>query len=256
MSTVNTAGDPDSHLSRTELVVALDYPTVAFAEELMESLKGLPVIYKVGFELFMAAGPQWVKRQVDSGFRVFLDLKFHDIPNTVGSAVIQAGKMGVEFVTLHLSGGKRMLDEVDGKVQEAMVSGQLERRPKILGVTVLTSFHEEEWIANVSHMAKVSAVRSIADSALHFASLANDHPIVDGVVCSPQEVDAIRTKYPKLFLMVPGIRPKGFNVNDQSRVMTPAEARSLRASAVVVGRPITQAPEPRVVAEAILQELS
>jgi len=241
--------------SETQLVIAMDYPAAAFAQELMQDMKGLPVVYKVGLELFMSAGAEWVRRQTEQGHRIFLDLKFHDIPNTVGQAVVQAARMGVEMTTLHLSGGKRMLDEVELKIQEAMVSGQIEKRPKILGVTVLTSFHEEEWIANVSHMAKITAVRTIADTAMHFASLANDHPIVDGVVCSPQEIDSIRSKYPNLFLMVPGIRPKGFNLHDQSRVMTPAEASAARASAIVVGRPITQATEPRKVAESILEEM-
>lgn len=240
----------------TELVVALDFATAASAESLMKELEGLPIIYKVGLELFMNAGPTWVKNLCDQGIRVFLDLKFHDIPNTVGGAVLQGALLGVEFVTLHLSGGKRMLDEVDTRLKEAEISGVLKKRPRILGVSVLTSFKNEDWIANVSHVAKLGSIRSIEDSVMHFSNLAYDHPAVGGMVCSSHEVEAIRSKYPKLFLMVPGIRPKGVSVNDQSRVTTPAEAMAAGASAIVVGRPITQSENPRKMAEEIMKEIS
>jgi orotidine-5'-phosphate decarboxylase len=205
--------------------------------------------------LFLAAGPDWVRRQTSMGRRIFLDLKFHDIPNTVGQAVVQTARLGAEFTTVHLSGGKKMLDEIDVRLQEAVISGQIVTKPRVLGVTVLTSFHEEEWIANVSHMAKVTAVRNIEESVMHFAALAHDHPAVAGVVCSPKEMDSIRSKHPGMFTMVPGIRPKGSSLHDQSRVMTPAEASAARASAIVVGRPITQAADPRVAAEQILKEM-
>lgn len=240
----------------TELVVALDFSSVEPAEKLIASLDGLPVIYKVGLELFLSAGPVWVKSLCDRGIRVFLDLKFHDIPNTVGHAVTQAALMGVEFMTLHLSGGKRMLDEVDTQLREKELSGELKKRPKILGVSVLTSFKEEDWIANISHVAKLGSIRSIEDSVMHYSNLAYDHPAVYGMVCSSLEIESIRSKYPKLFLMAPGIRPKGASLNDQSRVMTPAEAMSAGASAIVVGRPITLAHDPKHVVELILKDIS
>lgn len=240
----------------TELVVALDYSETAPAEKLMDELKGLPIVYKVGLELFMSAGPAWVKSLCDQGTRIFLDLKFLDIPNTVGAAVLQGAQLGVEFMTLHLSGGRRMFDEVEIKLKESEISGVLKKRPKILGVSVLTSFKEEEWIANVSHVAKLGSIRSIEDSVMHYSNLAFDHPAIHGMVCSSHEVESIRGKYPKLFLMVPGIRPKGASLNDQSRVMTPAEAMSAGASMIVVGRPITQAKNPREAAEDILREIS
>jgi len=240
----------------TDLAVALDYSDVAKAEKLMDELKDLPLIYKVGLELFMSSGPAWVKGLCDQGFRVFLDLKFHDIPNTVGAAVLQGALLGVEFMTLHLCNGKRVLDEVEIRLKEAEVAGTLSKRPKILGVSVLTSFKEEDWIANVSHVAKLGSIRTIPDSVMHFSNLAHDHPAIGGMVCSSHEVEAIRGKYPKLFLMVPGIRPKGSSLNDQSRVMTPSEAMSAGASAIVVGRPITQASNPREVAEKILKDIS
>jgi orotidine-5'-phosphate decarboxylase len=240
----------------TELVIALDYAETEPAEKLMAELKGLPVVYKVGLELFMSAGPAWVKSLCDQGHRIFLDLKFLDIPNTVGKAVLQGAQLGVEFMTLHLSGGRRMFDEVDTRLKESEISGILKKRPKILGVSVLTSFKEEDWIANVSHVAKLGSIRPIEDAVMHYSNLAFDHPAIHGMVCSSHEVESIRGKYPKLFLMVPGIRPKGASLNDQGRVMTPAEAMSAGASMIVVGRPITQSQNPREAAEDILKEIS
>jgi orotidine-5'-phosphate decarboxylase len=240
----------------TELVVALDYSDQKKADSLMEQLEGLPIIYKIGLELFLSADSAWIQALCSSGTRVFLDLKFHDIPNTVASAMLKAANLGAEFVTIHLSGGRRMLDEIDIRLQEAILTGEVRVRPKILGVSVLTSFKEEEWIANVSHMAKVTSVRSIEDTAMHFANLVHEHPAVQGMVCSPQEVEKIRMKYPNLYLMVPGIRLEGGASHDQNRVMTPAEARSAGASAVVVGRPITQATDPRAIAQKILRDIT
>ena len=239
----------------TELVVALDYPNAEQAEALIAQLAGLPVTYKVGLELFLSAGPQWVKRMTARGYHVFLDLKFHDIPNTVAQAVIQANMMGVEFVTVHLAGGKRMLDEIEIAFREAELSGKIKTRVRVLGVSVLTSFKEEEWIANVSQVAKLTAVRTIEESVLRYAALANDHEGVGGLVCSPKEVVAIRARFPDLFLMIPGIRLAGGSQHDQNRVMTPAGAKLVGASAIVVGRPIIQAPNPREVAEEILKDI-
>lgn len=240
---------------RTELVVALDFSERSEAEQLIEKLEGLPVIYKVGLELFLATGAAWIQTLCSLGHRVFLDLKFHDIPNTVAQAVVQGARTGAEFITVHLSGGRRMLDEIDLKLAEALAAGTIDSRPNILGVSVLTSFHEERWIAHVSHMAKISGVRTISDSVQHFASLAHDHPAVQGMVCSPKEVELVRTKHPHLYLMVPGIRPDGSPAYDQSRIMTPKAAREAGASAVVVGRPITRAEDPRAMALAILGDL-
>ena len=240
----------------TELVVALDFNDQKKAHALIKSLGTLPVIYKIGLELYLSADSQWTQAVCASGRRVFLDLKFHDIPNTTAQAAVRAAKLGAEFVTVHLAGGRRMLDEIDVRLQEAIVSGEITKRPKVLGVSVLTSFKEEEWIANVSHMAKVTGVRTIEDTAMHFANLVHEHPGVQGMVCSPHEVAMIRAKYPQIFLMVPGIRPEGSATQDQSRVMTPGQARSAGASAIVVGRPITQAENPRQVVEEILKDLS
>ena len=240
----------------TDLVVALDYSDPKKAEALIRELQGLPVVFKVGLELYLSANSSWVRALSSSGARVFLDLKFHDIPNTVAQATVMAAKIGVEFLTVHLAGGKRMLDEIDLRLSEAQVSGEIPRRPKVLGVSVLTSFQEEEWVANVSHMAKVSGARTIEETVIHFADLAVQHPGVQGMVCSPKEVGPVRMKYPDLFLMVPGIRLEGSAMHDQKRVMTPSQAKKAGANAIVVGRPITEAPNPRKSAEIFLQELS
>ncbi len=231
----------------TELVVALDVPHYEKAEKVIQSLISFPVIYKVGYELFLNAGPDWVKKITDMGMRVFLDLKFNDIPNTVGKAVLQSSELGVEFVTVHLSGGKKMLDEI---------ALQNKNKTKVLGVSVLTSFHQEDWIANVSHIAKMDAIRPIEEAVIKYAALANSHEAVYGMVCSPQEISQVRVLHPRLYLMVPGIRMEGAAHHDQSRVLTPQEAIQAGASAIVMGRPILEAEDPHAVVESIFKELS
>ncbi len=236
-------------VSNTELIVALDFNNVEDAEKIISNLDGLPVVFKVGLELFTATGPALVKKLVSEGKRIFLDLKLHDIPNTVVKTLIEIDKMGVEFTTIHLSGGKKMLEEIHEKMPK-------NSRLKILGVSVLTSFQEEEWISNLSAIAKLGAGRSIHDSVMHYAILANDHPAVHGLVCSSHEVNEVKAKYPELEVVVPGIRPETFDVDDQARVMTPQEAAKAGATAIVVGRPITQSKNPRKIAEQILKDLS
>jgi orotidine-5'-phosphate decarboxylase len=233
----------------TDLVVALDFNQATEAEKLMSALQDLPLIYKVGLELFTVVGPEWVMKQTSSGKRIFLDLKLHDIPNTVMKTILQIEKMGVEFTTVHLSGGHKMLDTIADNLPPGS-------KLKVLGVSVLTSFEEEEWISNMSLIAKLGAARSIHDSVLHYAALASDHPAIAGMVCSPHEVSEIKNKHHGLFLMVPGIRPEGIEKNDQARVMTPEEANLAGASAIVVGRPITQSENPRKIAEQILHDLT
>ena len=236
-------------MANTELVVALDFETVNAAEEIIEVLSGLPVIYKVGLELFTAAGPAWIKQLTSTGHRIFLDLKLHDIPTTVSKTIQQILKMDVEFTTVHLIGGNKMLELISEVLPKDTML-------KILGVSVLTSFREEDWISNTSLVAKLGSSRSIHDSVLHFATVAHDHSSISGMVCSPLEVEEVRRKYPRLFLMVPGIRPLDMNQDDQARVMTPQEASRVGASAIVVGRPITQSENPRLVAQEILKDLS
>ncbi|MBC7692270.1 MAG: orotidine-5'-phosphate decarboxylase [Methylotenera sp.] len=233
---------------QTDLIVALDFPRADKALEIVEKFSDLPVIFKVGFELFMAAGPEFVRELVHRKCRVFLDLKFHDIPNTVAKAALQASLMHVEMFTVHLSGGSAMIKAAATALAEIPAL-----RPKMLGVSVLTSFDDVCW----SQVTKAITghASDVADSVAGLVEHATAWG-VDGVVCSALELGFIREQFPNLYTIVPGIRPEGFEASDQARVMTPAEAAALGASAIVVGRPITEASDPRKMAEDILKELS
>jgi orotidine-5'-phosphate decarboxylase len=231
----------------TELIVALDVPKVSAAMDLVTSLEGLPVIYKVGSELFLAGGPDLVRDLVHRKCRVFLDLKFYDIPNTVARAARQVALLHVEMFTLHLSGGSAMVKAV---AQE--LSSIPELKPKILGVSVLTSFDDVRWAevtkALTHHGVDVDvSVEGLVEHATAWGA--------DGVVCSAMELEMIRENYPGLYTVVPGIRPAGSAANDQARVMTPLEARRAGASAIVIGRPITESSQPRQTVESILVDL-
>lgn len=235
---------------RTDLIVALDYPREDHAWKLVTQLGAEPVIYKVGLELFSAAGPAFVRELVHQKKRVFLDLKFHDIPNTVAKAALQAALLHVDMFTLHLSGGSTMIHAVRDALSEVE-----SLKPKILGVSVLTSFDDLRW-AEVSraingHAAEIAdSVDGLVDG---FASAG-----IDGIVCSPWELESIRARHPGLYTVIPGIRPAGPKsaADDQRRTMTPAEAARVGASAIVVGRPITQAPDPAEAARQILRSLA
>lgn len=236
------------HHHPTDLIVALDYPRADRAMELVDSLQGLPVIFKVGFELFMAGGSDVVRELVHRKNRVFLDLKFHDIPNTVARAARQAALLHVDMFTLHLAGGSHMVRAVAQELSDIP-----ELRPRILGVSVLTSFDDVRW-AEVSKALTGHAV-DVSDSVNGLVEHAPSWG-VDGVVCSALELPSIRTAYPGLYTVVPGIRPEGAAANDQVRIMTPAQARQAGASAIVMGRPITEAQDPRAVVESVLRDLT
>lgn len=232
----------------TDLIVALDVPRVDRALELVDNLKGLPLIFKVGSELFLAGGPDIVRELVHRKNRVFLDLKFHDIPNTVARAARQAALLHVDMFTIHLSGGSGMVRAVAQEMSEISML-----RPKILGVTVLTSFDDVRWAevtkALNGHAATVDA--SVSGLTEHCVAWG-----CDGIVCSASELEDVRSRLPALYTVVPGIRPEGSSSNDQLRVMTPAQAHKLGAGAVVIGRPIIESADPRGMAEKILRELS
>ncbi len=232
----------------TDLIVALDYPRAEPAEALIRELEGQPVIYKVGSELFMAEGPAWVRELVHRKCRIFLDLKFHDIPNTVAKAAKQAALLHVEMFTLHLAGGSQMVRAV---AQELSDIPSL--RPKVLGVSVLTSFDDVRWAevtrALTGHA--VAPVESVEGLVAHATAWG-----VDGIVCSAHELPAVTATAPGLYKVVPGIRLAGGDAQDQARVMTPAQARQAGANAIVVGRPITQARDPRAAVKSILDELA
>lgn len=232
----------------TDLIVALDFPRSDRAMDLVEGLKGLPVIYKVGFELFMAGGPELVRELVHRKNRVFLDLKFHDIPNTVARAAKQAALLHVEMFTLHLAGGSAMVRAVANELAEIPLL-----KPRVLGVSVLTSFDDVRWAevtkAMTGHAVDTNdSVIGLVEPALSWG--------VDGIVCSALELPLIRERHPSVYTVVPGIRPEGAEAGDQARVVTPRQAREAGASAIVMGRPITEAPNPREVVENVLKDIT
>jgi orotidine-5'-phosphate decarboxylase len=186
---------------------------------------------KVGKELFGNAGPSLVETLVSHDFKVFLDLKFHDIPNTVARACQAVAKLGVWMINVHTQGGAAMLSAA----REAL--DQLQQPPLLVGVTMLTSFQD-------SDLPKVGLSGSVADNVVRLAQLAADSQL-DGVVCSSHEIELLRARHNNEFLLVtPGIRPAGAPLHDQKRVMTPPEAVKLGSSYLVIGRPITEASDP------------
>jgi orotidine-5'-phosphate decarboxylase len=234
--------------SSTDLIVALDFPRAERAMELIEELKGLPLTYKVGFELFMGGGPDLVRELVHRKNKVFLDLKFHDIPNTVSRAAKMAALLHVDMFTVHLAGGSQMIRAAREELEQFPAL-----KPKMLGVSVLTSFDDVRW-AEVTRSLTGHAV-DVDDSVYGIVEHAAGWGC-DGVVCSAFELEDIRARYPGLYTVVPGIRPEGMAANDQSRVMTPGQARAAGAHAIVMGRPITESKDPRKVVEAVMKELS
>jgi orotidine-5'-phosphate decarboxylase len=226
--------------ARDRLVVALDVATPADASALVDRLDGLVGMFKVGSQLFTATGPDFVRSLVGRGEKVFLDLKYHDIPNTVAGAVSAACQLGVSLVDVHALGGKAMM--------EAAVGAMPAMGTRLLAITVLTS-HDAASLAELGLAADAAAeVRRLALLA-HAAA-------VDGVVASPQEVPIVREACGNDFLVVtPGIRPAGARAGDQARAATPAAALKAGADLLVVGRPITEASDPAAAARAILREM-
>ncbi|MHB8172448.1 MAG: orotidine-5'-phosphate decarboxylase [Thermincolia bacterium] len=233
---------------KDRLILALDVDTMAQAEALVEKLHNLVGVFKIGMQLYNSEGPEVVRRIQAGGGKVFADLKFHDIPNTVA----QAGKVmtghGVFMYNVHTAGGKKMMAEAvaatEQKAAEAGIS-----KPLVIGVTVLTSIDQ----ATLNQ--EVGIQGSVEDQVVRWAKLAQEAGL-DGVVASPQEVRAIRQVCGNEFnLVIPGIRPVWAAANDQKRIMTPREAIAAGATYIVVGRPITHAPDPREAAEKIVAEI-
>lgn len=225
--------------AQDRLIVALDVPTARQARELAAQLGDAAGIYKVGLQLFTAEGPAVVRDLVSSGKQVFLDLKLHDIPNTVAHAVKSAKELGVSMLTVHASGGSSML-----KAATEAAEGDL----LLLAVTVLTSMDESE-------LSQVGVSGRVQDQVLRLAELARAAGC-GGVVASARESSSIRGVLGDGFAIVnPGVRPAGAELNDQRRVATPAEAIRAGATHIVVGRPITQASDPAQAASAIVREI-
>ena len=230
------------------ILVALDVESAAKAVELANQLRGSVGGYKIGKQLFTAAGPAMVRELTSRGDRVFLDLKFHDIPNTVAGAVQSAVAIGAWMVNVHASGGSAMMKAAaDAAAKSAGALGR--PRPLIIGVTVLTSMTD-------AALREIGVQRSMIDQVVHLARLAQSSGL-DGVVASPQETRAIREACGNDFQIVtPGIRPADQQgKDDQARTLTPAEAMAAGATYLVIGRPITSAPNPRDAAERIAATL-
>jgi orotidine-5'-phosphate decarboxylase len=229
--------------ARQRLIVALDVPSAAASDELVKRLEGTCQWFKVGLELFTAAGPAAIEPLIARGHPVFLDLKFHDIPNTVAGAVRSATTLGVRMVTVHSAGGPAML----AAAREAL--DVVANPPELLAVTVLTSM-------DAAALKAAGVERSPADQVELLANMCLAAGI-RGFVCSPQEVAALRDLTgPEGILVVPGIRPARADIGDQKRIATPADAIRNGASYLVVGRPITQAPNPAEAAQAVLKEMA
>lgn len=229
----------------SRVVVALDYAEAKSALALAERLKPEACRLKVGKELFTAAGPAFVEILVQRGFDVFLDLKFHDIPNTVAQACKAAARLGVWMLNVHALGGRAMLQAA----REAVESTTTGRRPHLIAVTVLTSMAEAD-------LREVGIDASPLDEAMRLGALARDSGL-DGVVCSAHEAGRIRDRFGEGFLRVtPGIRLAGDDAGDQKRVMTPVLALQSGASHLVIGRSVTQAAEPLQVLARINSELA
>lgn len=231
------------------LIVALDFPDQSEALRLVEKLVGEIPSFKVGMELFTAAGPEVVRKIVDLGGRVFLDLKFHDIPNTVAGAARSAVGLGLWMFNMHVAGGPEMMRAAVTAVREA-ARARNERPPLLVGVTVLTSIDDGLWRDRLGFgPSAVAAVR-------HLALMAQEAGL-DGVVASPQEIRAVKEACgPEFLTVTPGIRPQDASHGDQRRTMTPGEAAALGSDYLVVGRPITAAADPVAAARRTVAEIS
>lgn len=227
---------------RSRLIVAIDVPDRMAALGVVDRLSGHVGYFKIGLELFTREGPRLVEEIRDRGEKIFLDLKLHDIPNTVKGAVRSACQLGVHMLTLHASGGSNMLSAAS---QEAQASSS---PPLLLAVTALTSLSEEE-------IGKLGVTGTIEQWVEKLAGLAHSSGI-RGVVASSKELPLLRRRFQDEFqLVIPGIRPAGAALQDQSRTATPAEAIRAGASYIVVGRPILQAPDPAKAADSVVEEI-
>ena len=226
------------------VIVALDFASAHAALAFAARVSPQSCRLKVGKELFTAAGPALVEKLTQDGFEVFLDLKFHDIPNTVAGACKAAAQLGVWMLNVHALGGRKMLEAA----RDAVAKGGV-RRPRLIAVTLLTSMSDGD-------MRDVGMEGAPAAAALRLARLAQASGL-DGVVCSAQEAELLRRESGPAFLLVtPGIRPAQSDRDDQQRVMTPAAAIAAGADYLVIGRPVTQAPDPVAALEAINLEIA
>lgn len=233
--------DLSTSTPKDRLAVALDFPSAQSALDLVDRLSGTCSWFKVGMELYYATGNSLIETLRNRGFHVFLDLKLHDIPNTVAGAVRSATQAGASLLTIHAAGGPAMM----AAAAEASTGPD---GPRLLAVTVLTSM-------DASELAAIGVASSPAEQVLRLAKLAKQSGI-NGMVCSAEEIGALRSELgDETLLVIPGIRPTGSDIGDQRRIATPAAAIQRGASMLVVGRPITRVADPARAAESILREI-
>jgi orotidine-5'-phosphate decarboxylase len=229
---------------KERIIIALDVNSRREALGLIEPLKELTGMVKVGLQLYTAEGPTLVREIVELGVNVFLDLKFHDIPNTVRNAAVEAAKLGVSMMTIHTAGGRAMMESVSKSLQDKFGS----KKPIVVGITVLTSLDD-------TALQDIGVGSATNDQVLRMARLA-DSSGLDGVVCSPREIRMIRGVARSGFKIVtPGIRMPGQSADDQERTATPKEAIGAGADYIVVGRSVTNAPDPRAAMQELIQSL-
>ena len=234
---------------KSRVIVALDVDDLKSAKRIVSALKDQVSIFKIGMELFTSAGPEAIKVVHKAGAKVFLDLKFHDIPNTTSSASRMACRLGVAMFNVHTTGGLKMMkwvsEQTDAEAKRLSVP-----KPIILGVTVLTSLSEEEI------RGEIGIGRSLGEEVLHLAQMAKQAGLA-GVVASSHEIEAIKKKCGRNFIVVtPGIRPEWYVTgSDQKRVMTPRMAFDAGADYIVIGRPIIQDPDPAKAAQRVFKEI-
>jgi len=234
--------------AKDRLIVALDVSSERRARELVDSMRGIIGMFKIGAQLFTEAGPKIVSEIAGSGNGVFLDLKFHDIPNTVALAAVAATRLGVSIFNVHASGGLEMMRRTADAVSEVAAKEGL-KRPSVIAVTVLTS-------SDATMLSEVG-IGSEPESQVRRLSLLAKASGMDGVVASPHEVAVVRSTVmsPGFLIVTPGVRPEGTVLDDQKRVMTPAQAIRAGADYIVVGRPIIGAKDPVESAGQILEEM-
>lgn len=234
--------------AKNKLIVALDVDSVEQARQLVAQLREVVGMFKVGSQLFTAAGPELVREIVSGGNKVFLDLKFHDIPNTVAAAAVEATRLGVSIFNVHALGGLEMMERTARAVREIAEREGL-TQPAIIAVTLLTSAGKE----TLSEM----GIRTAPDKLVTHLARMTARAGLDGVVASAREASSIRSvTWPDFLIVTPGVRPAGSAAGDQKRTTTPRQAIEEGADYIVVGRPILDAPDPLSAAKQIVEEIS
>lgn len=229
---------------KNKIIVALDVSSRHQALELVKQLHDKVGMFKVGSQLFTSCGPQIVRDIIAGGGKIFLDLKFHDIPNTVAHAAIEAAELGVSMMTIHSSGGRAMMETVSKELGGKCGSS----KPLVVAITVLTSL-------DTRALFEIGIEKPVEDQVQRLASFAEECGM-DGVVCSPREIGVVRKRVNAKFAIVtPGIRMADDSINDQQRISTPHDAIAAGADYIVIGRPITADRDPRGAAERILQSI-